>query len=183
MPDVIVKDNDLILLHSMLQIQPVKVSNQLPTVTLPLCDFFARYLIMLWTDRKNQSSYCIASNLKELSIKSHGNVNPTIHNNDISTENDFNVEILKRKIFHIIKTTSISMSIVLIALNILHRINQKQSFPHLESDMSQKPVSDVLRKSSPFVAFVAALVISMKGPNGCCNTFTNKVFLFVHLFL
>ncbi|KAJ3233050.1 hypothetical protein HDU78_006684 [Chytriomyces hyalinus] len=92
---------------------------------------------------------------------------------------------------HILNTTQVSLSIVVLALRILKQVQEKLDLLMLQSGSHAKGSSDsdvfgasmkdvelqVLDRLSRRVTaksiFVVSLMLAMKSPNGCCNTFTN----------
>ncbi|KAJ3384134.1 hypothetical protein HDU80_001066 [Chytriomyces hyalinus] len=93
---------------------------------------------------------------------------------------------------HILNTTQVSLSIVVLALRILKQVQEKLDLLLLQSGSPAKGSSDsnvfgasmkdvelqVLDRLSRRVTaksiFVVSLMLAMKSPNGCCNTFTNS---------
>ncbi|KAJ3020688.1 UNVERIFIED_CONTAM: hypothetical protein HDU68_010063 [Siphonaria sp. JEL0065] len=88
----------------------------------------------------------------------------------------------------VLSTTQVSLSIVVLALGTLHKIQRKvnalkQSGPVIATPEPiewslEQGSGEILERMSGKMSikalFVVALMIAMKSPNGCCNTFTNK---------
>ncbi|KAI8844354.1 hypothetical protein BJ741DRAFT_588189 [Chytriomyces cf. hyalinus JEL632] len=91
---------------------------------------------------------------------------------------------------HILNTTQVSLSIVVLALRILKQVQEKLDLLLLQSgNPAKRSDSDVFGASMKDVElqvldrlsrrvtvkslFVVSLMLAMKSPNGCCNTFTN----------
>ncbi|KAI8620328.1 hypothetical protein BC830DRAFT_1164607 [Chytriomyces sp. MP71] len=88
---------------------------------------------------------------------------------------------------HVLSTTQVSLSIVVLALGLIKRVQCKvlqmqglrtpvllnegfASLGDIERGIFVRLASRVSVKS----LFVVSLMMAMKGPNGCCNTFTNS---------
>ncbi|KAJ3001556.1 UNVERIFIED_CONTAM: hypothetical protein HDU68_006795 [Siphonaria sp. JEL0065] len=83
----------------------------------------------------------------------------------------------------VLSTTQVSFSIVVLTLGILNKIQRKVNAAVIATPQPvewslEQESGDILERMSGKMSvkalFVVALMIAMKSPNGCCNTFPNK---------
>ncbi|KAJ3231440.1 hypothetical protein HDU81_003747 [Chytriomyces hyalinus] len=92
---------------------------------------------------------------------------------------------------HILNTTQVSLSIVVLALRIMKQVQEKLDLLLLQSgnptkrndsnefggsmkDVELQVLDRLSRRVTVKSLFVVSLMLAMKSPNGCCNTFTNS---------
>ncbi|KAI9350868.1 hypothetical protein BDR26DRAFT_851667 [Obelidium mucronatum] len=84
----------------------------------------------------------------------------------------------------VLSTTQVSLSIVVLALSIIKKVQRKvnaaivggglASFGESMEDQRNQVLTRMASKMNVKTVFIVSLMIAMKSPNGCCNTFTNK---------
>ncbi|KAJ3069871.1 hypothetical protein HDU98_007063 [Podochytrium sp. JEL0797] len=87
---------------------------------------------------------------------------------------------------HVLSTTQVSLSVVVLAFGILKKMQRKingmtmarrdvteNEFVSLE-EQSRETLARMAPRMNVKAVCVVALMMAMKSPNGCCNTFTNK---------
>lgn len=131
-------------------------------VTPELCEFLAALILRTWRGGGFQLSDLEAQTGEGAALNCHASYH--------------HLRTFAPFVYHVLKTTSISLSVVLLAVRFMHLLRLRQT---RDGHWSKGYWNDSLSTmkglfSDEKMVFVACLIIAMKSPNGCCNTFTNK---------